>query len=47
MQPNSMLMLNVEIDQARRQARARSERRAKVRNNRGALAGLIGRLWRR
>ena len=47
MQPNSMLMRNVEIDQAQRQARARAERRASVRHSRGAVAGLIGRLWRR
>ena len=48
MQPNSMLMLNVEIEQAQRQARARAERRANSsRNSRGAVAGLISRLWRR
>ena len=47
MQPNSMLMLNVEIDQAQRQARARAERRAGARSSRGPIAGLISRLWRR
>ena len=48
MQHNSMLLANVEIDQAQRQARARAERRASnVRSSRGAVAGLIGRLWRR
>jgi len=48
MQPNSMLMLNVEIEQAQRQARARAERRASgARNSRGPIAGLISRLWRR
>lgn len=48
MQPNSMLMLNVEIEQAQRQARARAERRAgNVRSSRGVVAGLLGRLWRR
>lgn len=48
MQPNSILMRNVEIEQAQRQARARAERRASnVRSSRGPIAGLIGRLWRR
>ena len=48
MQHNPMFLANVEIDQARRQARARAERRAgNARSSRGALAGLIGRLWRR
>ena len=48
MQPNSMLMLNVEIEQAQRQARARAERRASnVRSSRGPVGGLIARLWRR
>ena len=48
MQPNSMLMLNVEIEQAQRQAQARAERRASsARSSRGPIAGLISRLWRR
>ncbi|HYC80987.1 MAG TPA: hypothetical protein VEB65_04335 [Solirubrobacterales bacterium] len=48
MQPNSMLMRNVEIEQAQHLARARAERRASnVRSSRGPIAGLIGRLWRR
>ena len=48
MQPNSILMANVEIDQAQRQARARAEQRASSpRNSRGPVAALISRLWRR
>jgi hypothetical protein len=48
MQHNPMLLANVEIDQAQRQARARAERLAnRSHHNRGAVAGLIGRLWRR
>jgi hypothetical protein len=48
MQHNPMLLANVEIDQAQHQARARSERRASsARSNRGPIAGLISRLWRR
>ena len=48
MQPNSILMRNVEIDQAQRQARARAERRvSSARGSRGPIAVLISRLWRR
>jgi hypothetical protein len=48
MQPNSMLMLNVEIEQAQRQAQARADRQAHgARSSRGPLAALISRLWRR
>ena len=48
MQHNSMLLANVEIDQAQRQARARAERRAgTVRHSRGTVGALVARLWRR
>jgi len=48
MQHNAMLMANVEIDQAQRQARARTERRtSRARSGRGAVAALVGRLRRR
>jgi hypothetical protein len=47
MQHNSMLMANVEIEQAQRQARARAERRASERSHRSAGFGLLAWLRRR
>jgi hypothetical protein len=48
MQHNPMLLANVEIEQAQRQARARAERRATGgRSGRGHLGGLLSRLRRR
>jgi hypothetical protein len=48
MQHNSMLMANVEIEHAQRQARARAEQRAGgARHNRGTVGALLMRLWRR
>jgi hypothetical protein len=49
MQHNPMLMANVEIDQAQRQARARAERRARsARQDRPEHGeSFFARLWRR
>jgi hypothetical protein len=47
MQHNSMLLANVEIEQAQRQARARAERRAGTRSSRAGAFGLLALLRRR
>lgn len=48
MQHNAMLLANVEIDQAQRQAQARADRRAHVvRSSRGPALGILSRIWRR
>ena len=48
MQHNPMLLANVEIEQAQRQARARAEQRANgARGGRGQVGGLLARLRRR
>jgi hypothetical protein len=49
MQHNPMLLANVEIEQAQRQARARAERRARsaLHPRREHGVGFFARLWRR
>ena len=48
MQHNPMLLANVQIEQAQRQARARADRRANgSRSGRGSFGGLLSRLRRR
>jgi hypothetical protein len=47
MQHNSMLLANVEIEQAQLRARARAERRAGAQSGRAAAFGLLALLRRR